>query len=328
MMKNNFDYITVNKVLFQGSGFVCLQSYENDSSLTMPLSAIKKISLYDKYSYKETILTTNITLTDVTVTSFGTIWAIDVLGHLYRLNPRGGGVSLDSTCIDKNMEAHTFGLNWSIQGITQQTPVCIIGENDDLWIATQEGGLIHYDGGEFTQYTGIKQPIRFKRLNGCYYLMGYHRQLMQYKDGKWQMLSFDALVPEDIPINDLTYINEQLLAVSNLGHILYQKVDGAFSTLLNDIDIPWFGCDTYQNTVYLAGGCHGAYQLGSEINNFFVDSKTEVVKASDIELIKKGHFVSVTVLGHRVMYLQALTASANFVCHIPFGQKRWFLVKT
>ncbi|WP_201583325.1 hypothetical protein [Psychrobacter jeotgali] len=317
MIKDDFDYITVNKVLFQGSGFVCLQSYEKDNSLYMPLSTIKKMTLYDKYSHKETLLTTNVTLTDITVSSFGTIWAIDMLGHLYRSNSDG----LSGAHLDENLEIQAYGSKWSLQGITNQTPVCLIGENDDLWIATQEGGLIHYDGQDFTKHSGIKQPIRFKRVNGHYFLIGYHRQLMQYVQGQWQTLSFDASVPADIPINDLTMVNGHLLVVSNLGLILYQQSDNVFSILRYTANIPWFGCDALQDTVYLAGGSSGAYQLSLNTDELSAD-KNEVI------LIKKGHFVAVTVLGRRVVFLQALTSSANFVCHIPFKQNRWFLVHT
>ncbi|WP_367110078.1 hypothetical protein [uncultured Psychrobacter sp.] len=316
MMKNDFDYITVNKVLFQGSGFVCMQSYENDESLCMPLSSIKKIALYEQYSQKKTLLTTNVTLTDITVSSLGTIWAIDMLGHLYRSDSR----RLSGANLDESLEIHTYGLKWSLQGITDQTPVCIVGENDDLWIATQEGGLIHYNGQDFTMHSGMKQPIRFKRINGRYFLMGYHRQLMQYVSGQWQALRFDASVPIDIPINDLTMVNDRLLVVSNLGLILYQQADNVFSKLLYKADIPWFGCDTLQDTVYLAGGISGAYKL-------FMNTD-KMPTGSDVVSIKKGHFLAVTILDYRVIFLQALTTNANFVCHIPSKQERWFLVST
>lgn len=328
MMEKSFDYITVNKVLFQGSGFVCLQSYENDSSLSMPFSAIKKINLYDRYSHKQTLLTTNVTLTDITVTSFGTIWAIDVLGHLHRLDSRGAGANLNGSNVDDSLDAHVHSLKWSSQGITQQTPMCIIGENDDLWIATKEGGLIHYDGRVFTEHAGIKDPIRFKLLNGCYYLMGYNRQLMQYIDREWKKLSFDASVSPDISINDIAYANGRLLAVSNLGYILYQQIEGILSILHDGRDTPWFGCDTYQDTVYLAGGRCGAYELVINTEPESVDSNKVSTNTCDVVSVKSGHFVAVSVLSHRVVFLQALTASANFVCHIPFEQQRWFLVKT
>ncbi|MFK4000060.1 hypothetical protein ACI2I3_01770 [Psychrobacter namhaensis] len=282
----------------------------------MPLSAIKKIALYEQYSQKKTLLTTNVTLTDITVSSLGTIWAIDTLGHLYRSDSR----RLSGANLDESLEIHTYGLKWSLQGITDQTPVCIIGENDDLWIATQEGGLIHYNGQDFTMHAGMEQPIRFKRVNGRYFLMGYHQQLMQYIKGQWRALSFDVSVPTDIPINDLTMVNDRLLVVSNLGLILYQQADNVFSKLLYKADIPWFGCDTLQGTVYLAGGVSGAYKL-------FVNTD-KMPTESDVVLIKKSHFVAVTVLDHRMIFLQALTTSANFVCHIPSKQERWFLVST
>ncbi|WP_230659500.1 hypothetical protein [Psychrobacter sp. I-STPA10] len=323
MMNNDIDYITVNKVLFKGGGLVCLQAYENDQSLYMPLSAIKRITLYDQYSHKETLLTTNITLTDMTVSSFGTIWAIDVLGHLYR----AGSGGLNGTNLDENLEIHTYGAKWSLQGITKQTPVCIIGENDDLWIATQEGGLIHYDGQNFTAHSGIKLPIRFKRVNGHYFLMGYDRQLMQYVDGKWHTLKFDESIAADIPINDVTYVHGHLLAVSNLGFILYQQADNLFFTLLDTKAIPWFGCDTFQDTVYLAAGQGGAYKLSLDARNALNTDKPSIASC-DLISIKKGHFVAVTVLDYKVVFLQALTKTANFVCHSPFDQKRWFLVKT
>ena len=312
-MNNDFDYITVNKVLIQGGGIICLQSYENDNLHVMPPAAIKKVTLYSEYSHKTTLLTTNVTLADITVSSLGTIWAVDMMGHLYSSKSK-----LIGSDLYENLETQAYSLKWSYQRITEQTPVCIIGEDSDLWIATFEGTLIHYDGRDFTSYAGIERPIRLKKVNGDYFLMGYGCQLMKYEDRQWHAMTFDSSVPSDIPINDITYANGQLLAVSNLGLILRQQANNAFAITMNMPHIPWFGCDTLKDEVYLAGGSKGAYVL----------PKPESNDVSEVTLIKQGHFVAVEVLDKKVVFLQANTTSANFVCHLPSEQRQWFLVST
>ena len=312
-MTNDFDYITVNKVLIQGGGIICLQSYENDDMHVMPPAAIKKVTLYNEYSHKTTLFATNVTLADITVSSLGTIWAVDMMGHLYSSKSKLNGSNLY-----EKLETQAYALKWSYQGITEQTPVCIIGEDSDLWIATFEGALIHYDGRSFTSYAGIKRPIRFKKVNGDYFLMGYGCQLMQYKNKQWHAMTFDPSIASDTPINDVAYANGQLLAVSNLGLILRQQPNKIFAIAMNMPDIPWFGCDTLNDKVYLAGGSKGAYVL----------PKPESNDVSEVTLIKQGHFVAVEVLDRKVVFLQASTTSANFVCYLPSQQRQWFLVST
>lgn len=312
-MNNNFDYITVNKVLIQGGGIICLQSYENDNMHVMPPAAIKKVTLNSDYSHKTTLLTTNVTLADITVSSLGTIWAVDMMGHLYSSKSK-----LNGSDLYEKLETQAYALKWSYQRITEQTPVCIIGEDSDLWIATFEGALIHYDGRSFTSYTGIKHPIRFKKVNGDYFLMGYGCQLLQYKNKQWHAMAFDPSIASDTPINDVTYVDGQLLAVSNLGLILRQQSNNVFAITMTMPDIAWFGCDTLNGTVYLAGGNKGAYILPKSENNTM----------PEVTLIKSGHFVAVKVLDSKVVFLQASTTSANFVCHLPSAQKQWFMVST
>ncbi|PKG34159.1 hypothetical protein [Psychrobacter sp. Sarcosine-3u-12] len=312
-MSNDFDYITVNKVLIQGGGIICLQSYENDDMHVMPPAAIKKVTLNNEYSYKTTLLTTNVTLADITVSSLGTIWAVDMMGHLYSSKSKLNGSNLY-----EKLETQAYALKWSYQRITEQTPACIIGEDSDLWIATFEGTLIHYDGQSFTSYAGIKRPIRFKEVNGDYFLMGYGCQLMQYENKQWHAMTFDLSITSDTPINDVTYANGQLLAVSNLGLILRQQSNNIFVIAMNMPDIPWFGCDTFKGAVYLAGGSKGAYMLPKSENN----------NLSEVTLIKQGYFVAVEALDSKVIFLQANTTSANFVCHLPSARREWFLVST
>jgi hypothetical protein len=87
---------------------------------------------------------------------------------------------------------------------------------------------------------------------------------------------------------------------------------------MNMPDIPWFACDTLEGAVYLAGGSKGAYMLPElESNN-----------VSEVTLIKQGYFVAVEVLDIKVVFLQANTTSANFVCYLPSAQRQWFLVST
>jgi|26BtaG_2_1085354.scaffolds.fasta_scaffold00781_5 hypothetical protein len=312
-MSNDFDYITVNKVVIQGGGIICLQSYENDDMCVMPPAAIKKVTLYNKYAHKTTLLITNVTLADITVSLLGTIWAVDMMGHLYSSKPKLNGSNLY-----EKLETQAYALKWSYQRATEQTPVCIIGEDSDLWIATFEGMLIHYDGESFTSFTGIKRPIRFKKVNGDYFLMGYACQLMQYKNKQWHAMTFDLSIASDTPINDVTYANGQLLAVSNLGLILRQQPDNVFAITMRTPNIPWFSCDTLNGTVYLAGGSKGAYKL----------PKPESNNVSEVALIKKGYFVAVKVLDRKVVFLQASTTSANFVCYLPSEQRQWILVST
>lgn len=306
-MSNDFDYITVNKVLPRGDDVICLLSYENEGDPFGRPSAIKKLTLHGQHSQQETLYTTNITLTDLTISSSGTLWAVDVFGHLHSSTP-----NLSGTKLCDELEPQSYALDWSFHGVTEGTPVCIIGEDDDLWIATHEGELIHYDGQHFVSHLGVKQPIRLKEVNDSYFLMGYHGQLMQCVKGHWQTLAFDNSVPAGIPINDLTSLDGHLLAVSNLGLILSQQEDKAFSVMLCTPDIPWFGCDVLQDTVYLAGGEHGAYKL---------------VENAVISIKSKGHMMAVKTIGNEVMFLLSSTRSAGFVRHTPFDGERWLLVK-
>ena len=306
-MSRVFDYITVNKVLPQGKDIICLLSYENEGDPLGRPSSIKKLTLHEQHAHQETLYTTNVTLTDVTISSSGTIWAVDIFGHLHSSKP-----NLSGTRLYDELAPQSHALDWSFQGVTDGTPVCIIGEDDDLWIATHEGELIHYDGQDFVTYPGMEMPIRLKEVNGCYFLMGYHRQLMQYTEGQWQTSVFDESVPTNTPINDLTILNGQLLAVSNIGLILSQQEEKVFSVMLRTPDIPWFGCDVLQESIYLAGGARGAYKLD---------------QGTVVSIKNKGHMVAVTAICDEVMFLLASTSSAGFVRHTPLNKNRWLLVK-
>lgn len=307
-MNDNFDYITVNMMLPLGGDIICLVSYQSEGHLFSIPSAIKKLTLLEGNCYNKTLFSTNLTLSNISVSSSGTIWAVDNYGHLHSSKP-----TLNGEKRYKELETTSFALDWSFQSLPEGMPVCIIGEDDDLWIATYEGDLIHYNGKDFTMYPGIEMPIRFKEVDGQYFLMGYRGQLMQCIDGHWESIRFDSSVPADLPINDLTSLNGRLIAVSSLGFILSQQDDATFSLMLSVPRISWFGCDTLQGVVYLAGGKHGAYKL---------------VKGGVVSIKHKDPMVGVKVIGNEVMFLLASTLHGEFVRYKPFDKGRWGLMKT
>lgn len=306
-MRSEYDYITVNKVLPQGEGLICLLSYEVEGDPFRSLSVIKKVILSEHTSQEETLYITSMTLTDITVSSTGCIWAVDILGYLHTNQADFGDRQI-------YIEGRVNGAAsvWSCRKVVQGASVCVIGEDNNLWIATHEGELVNFDGRNIKSYKGMENPIRFKEVNGHYFLMGYNRQLMQYQKTHWQMLAFDDSTAMNIPINDLTSVKGRLVAVSNFGFILTEQADKQFTVMLRTPGTSWFGCDVLHETVYLAGGKKGAYQLVGDT----------------LELINtEGFMVATKVVGKGVIFLLASTLSAGIMHYTALGEQRWTLVK-
>lgn len=126
------------------------------------------------------------------------------------------------------------------------------------------------------------------------------------------MLAFDDSTAMNIPINDLTSVKGRLVAVSNFGFILTEQADKQFTVMLRTPGTSWFGCDVLHETVYLAGGKKGAYQLVGDT----------------LELINtEGFMVATKVVGKGVIFLLASTLSAGIMHYTALGEQRWTLVK-
>ncbi len=299
---------TVKKVLPYAGEALCLVLYDNLETSGGSSAALTQLTLHPQPTHLRTQLTVKIPLTDFTVSAVGTLWAIDRLGSMYCSKPE-----LNGTPQDDELTPHSDELEWSVQSITSGTPACIVGQDDDLWIATEEGELLHYDGQSFSTFAGIMTPIRMKEVDGRYFLMGHNRQLLECIAGRWHSLTFAQTVPAGIAIDDVTHLNGELIAVSSQGLILRQQDDGLLTVLLDTPGIPWMGCDVLHGTLYLAGGTQGAYQL---------------VGTSVISTQNNADILAVTTIGESLVYRLPTAPNPVVLRHTPGDDPRWMLVKT
>lgn len=296
----------VKKILEYAGEGLCLVVHDTQGTPDGSSSALKQLALHASQAHPLVLLEVNAPLSDFTVSAVGTIWAIDRLGRLYSSKPELKGAQ------NEELLLYSDGLEWSVQSITSATPVCIVGQDDDLWIATQEGQLLHYDGQNFSSFVGIDMPTGMKEVNGRYFLMGPSQQLLEYRGGDWHSLAFAQAVPADITINDVTELNGELIVVSNLGLILRQQKDGLLTVLLDTPSIPWSGCDVLHDTLYLAGGSHGAYCLTG---------------TSVISIQHNADILAVARIAEHLAYLLAPTANPLVLGYMPNDEQPWRLIK-
>lgn len=302
-MKLPADSLAVTKVVQRGSDLVCLLNGVDDDRQ----SAIKSVTFFESFSRQENLLTFGVFITDVTVSSEGTVWLVDILGNLHEVN-----FVVDGELRSKVSSYRCYSLDEHIKNSEVVTPVCIVGGNDNLWIASAEGLLVHYDGSCFTTRIGVKNPAKLKDINGRCFLLGYAGEVMEIIDGQLENVLIGESGIINTPISDLTMCNGNIIAVSRLGYILI-SVDGSpFTVLHSSSDISWYGCDTLNGVVYLAGGQHGAYAL----------SKGEL-----IHIKEKGFMVSVVAAGDAITYICNENNKRGFVRYTPLDGDEWVLVK-
>lgn len=306
-MGDEFEFGAVQKVGAYGGSVICLMSYYEEHDPFFCISVIKKITFHEQQSHQESLLAVNNMLTDVTVSSSGNIWAVDCLGHLY--SSKDG---LSGKNVDDELDVHRSALDWSFQGVTTGVPVCIIGEDNDLWVATDQGKIIHYDGQCFTERPGMVNPIRFKKVNGNYLLVGFGGQIMKCVNNQWIKLPLDSSVPVGIPINDVTMLDGKVMAVSKAGLLLVQQDNGVFTVLFDAHDASWFGCDELNGSVYLASGGHGVYMF--EGGNL-------------VSIKDRGFMVGVAVVNDEILLLDSEPSKPVFVRHTPLDGGKWMQVK-
>lgn len=303
---SKFESITTNKVVPYGYHAFFLVSFENFNNGEPPLSSVYKVYENEKdgFTYIDPIYKAKYTILDITVSSRGTVWAIDIMGYLHCSKP-----VLDNNNVDGFVDTHSLSGEWSFQNITKETPICVIGEDDDLWIATRQGSLLHFNGKSFVQSKGIENPIRFKEINNIYYLIGHNKQLIRLDgsyDNSWTYLSFDKSIPDSTVLNDITILNDKLVIVSSSGFILIQ--DKGVFVILHETRITWYGCDNFEGKVYL-GGESGCYLL-NETNFEKLQSKLPVF--------------GVTTAHKKIFFNLSNTKHGEILKYIPQSNKGYF----
>lgn len=300
MKINEYNDNIVNNIVTYSGDAICLITEGSEGCGYSTSSVIKRIKFGDKSSNQEVIFRAGISLTDISVSSSGILWAIDILGNVYC-----SVVSLS------DYEQGYFDLSkWTTKGVVDGIPVCITCVGDSVYIATYEGEIVKYDGCDFTVNNGFRNPVRFKEVNGVQYLMGHNRRLMMLTDIGWQDLKFSDDIPNYTTINDLTYSDGHLYAVSILGVIMIET-DGVFKILIDGTDVKWFSCDVINDEIYIAGGDMGAYKLSG----------------GSLTLIKSGSFylVYVVSIGNNLAFLNSQSSDSSFIMHKP-NDNRWLII--
>jgi hypothetical protein len=305
IMNHGFDYETVNKTLPRGEEIIVLVTYELEGHALSKPCQLQRILLGETGFNQKSIFEVNIAISDFTVSKQGTIWAIDMWGNMY-CSKQG----LENTLSEPDINPKIYELDWSYQEITSQVPLCIAGDDDDLWIATDEGCLIHYNGLTFNNYTGVENPIRIKKVNGRFFLLGHDREVLSLVDGQWVSLSFADDVPDNTPINDITFLNGKLIFVSAIGMILECQDDQPIEVLHKENSQSFFGCDVIDNVLYIAAGDKGAFR--------YIGGKLEQIKDGYI-------FMSANEINNEMIFCPAATKEATFGRYLP-KEDKWLFV--
>lgn len=254
-----FEMYSTVKVSETEAGFFALASFRREGMNLSDASNIQKITRHDGGVSGSLYFSVNTIINDFVVTEMGVMWAIDVLGHIHCSRP-----SLTNENIDDALQVGSVEGNWSKQYITDDVPVCLDGEDDNLWIATHQGALIHYDGSRFikTDILLIGTPIRIRRFErGHMALMTNKGQILEYLDGIWNTLPLADDIPQDLTINDVAYVQDTLFAVSITGHILKCSDDGVFELHCHEQNKSWFSCMSFNDQLHLAGEKDGAWKV-------------------------------------------------------------------
>lgn len=303
-MEQPVNSLAVAKIVRHGDELVCLLNSVSDNHQ----SVIKKITFRESFSQQNTLLSLAALVTDIAISSTGTIWLVDALGGLQEVKYIGeAGLGGEVGSYKR------YSLDRYIETRELVTPERVIGNDSDLWIATNEGLLIHFDGSCFTTHSGIKNPSKLKSINGRCFLFSCAGEVMEIINGQLENVLIGEPSVTNIPISDLTICNENIIAVSRLGYILIGVDRGPFTVLHSSKDISWYGCDTLNGAVYLAGGQHGAYAI----------SKGEL-----IQIKEKGFMVSVAAVGNAIVYVCAENNKRGVVRYTPLDSDRWALVQT
>lgn len=253
-----FELYSTVKVSESKVGFFALTSFRREGMSLSDASNIQKITRRNGGISGSLYFAANTIINDFVVTEMGVMWAIDVLGHIHCSRPL-----LNNENIDTALQTSTEG-NWSKQYITDDVPVCLDGEDDNLWIATHQGFLIHYDGSRFikTDISLTGTPIRIRRFGrGHMVLMTNKGQILEYLDDKWSTLPLADDIPQDLTINDVAYVRNTLFAVSITGHILKCSEEGVFEFYRHEHSKSWFSCMSFDNQLHLAGEKDGAFKV-------------------------------------------------------------------
>jgi hypothetical protein len=256
----------------------------------------------------EAIFRTNTPINDFTMTTTGSIWAIDVLGNLFtdtgQLSPL------------ENSDIQFESINtWSIQNITGKTPTCIAGEDDDLWIATVESNLIHYNGTQFSEvsFTPDAQPVRMIAFNKHdFILTTFNSGIYEYDGNEWEKLALTEHVPDNIIINDVTLVNGVRYAVSTAGYILKEVKEGLFDVELYDPSKPWYACTELDGELYLAGGTGGAHK-------YLGNGHLEFIKQYD-------SLIGASSSNKRLFFTLADSITGTFVEYTPNDENEFSLI--
>jgi hypothetical protein len=254
-----FEMYSTAKVSESGAGFFALASFRREGMNLSDASNIQKITRHDNGVSGALYFSTNTTINDFIVTKMGTMWAIDVLGHIHCSRPLLNGEKVDAALQAEGVEGE-----WSKQYISDDVPVCLDGEDDNLWIATHQGSLIHYDGSDFIKadISLIGTPIRIRRFERDHLaVMTNQGEILEYFDGIWNRLPLADDIPQNLTINDVAYVEGKLFAVSITGHILKCSDNGVFELQRHEHNRSWFSCMAFNNELHFAGEKDGAFKI-------------------------------------------------------------------
>lgn len=304
MQKQNLAARGVNKIVAVREDLIYTLSGDPTNGTHCSIS---EFNLGTDKSRGRQLLSTNTIISDFIVTSSGTIWAIDMFGHLICSRPLLNNI--------KEPDAQfVFSDNdWSYCHFKTGVPVLITGGDSDLIIVCNDGMIIRYDGQNFTAKKETFIPLKLKTIGGSHYLLRYDGVISRLDGDRWEKIHLPDGTPSNTPLTGIAMHNNALIVTSSLGQIFtMQPNDTQLSILHLSKRLSWSSCTSTNGELYLTAGHDGIYQM--------IEGSPLLIKDNSIALDS-------TSINGRVFFNLGGEHAHCIAAHDPEGPKPWFLIK-
>lgn len=270
--------------------------------------SISEIKLGSNGSQGKQILLSNTPISDFIITGSGTLWAIDMFGHLFCSRPLLNNIK------EEGAEFVFSDENWSYCHFKVGIPALITGSDSDLIIICHDGMIIRYDGQKFTATKETFLPLKLKTIGGSHYLLRYDGVISRLVGDRWEKINLPNDTPSNIPLTGITMHNNEVIVTSSLGEIFTMEPnDTRLSILHPSKRLSWSSCASLNGELYLTAGHDGIYKMNDDFPVLIKDNSIALDSVSS---------------SSRVFFNLGGEHSHCVAIHDPEGPKPWMLIKT